>query len=69
MKTLGEIFLKPLGESLSAEEDSHQSLPGGQVTRATGAAQAGQQLCFYVNIQLHFPQGKVALYYVILISS
>lgn len=65
MKTLGEIFLKPLRDSLSAEDDSHQSLPRGQVTRATGAAQAGQQLCFfYVNIQLYFPHGKVALCYV-----
>lgn len=69
MKTLGEIFLKPLGEPLSAEDNSNQSLPGGQVTRATGAAQGGQPLSSYVNIQLYFPQGKVALFYVILIFS
>lgn len=50
MKTLGEIFLKPLGESLSAEDNTNQSLPGGQVTRATGAAQAGQPLRFHANI-------------------
>lgn len=68
VKTRAGIFLKPLGKSLSALDYSIRSLTGGQVTRATQGAQAGHPLCFYMNIQLYFSQGKVTPYYIIQIS-
>lgn len=61
MKTLGEIFLKHLGEPLSAEDDSNQSLSGGQGHESHWGCSgwpATEFLCEYPAV---FPSGKSSL--------